>query len=183
MRYLTTLILTVIVISTVYYLRQYPGNQKASLGAATQVNPAITVGEQTKISGCVITNALPDSSCTPGAVFPNVTKDQICQPGYARSVRNVPLDEKHQVYDEYNIATHRPGQYEVDHLISLELGGSNDIANLWPEPAEPTPGFHEKDRFENFLHNQICTGKITVQEAQREIVINWLKYWTAAGRP
>jgi len=53
------------------------------------------------------------------------------------------------VYGEYGIATHRPYQYEVDHLISLELGGSNAIANLWPEAALPKPGFHQKDAVEN----------------------------------
>src|SRR5437867_11473696 len=41
---------------------------------------------------------------------------------------------------------------EVDHLVSLELGGSNSTANLFPEAASPVPGSHEKDRLENELH-------------------------------
>ena len=40
------------------------------------------------------------------------------------------------------------GAYEVDHFIPLEIGGSNDLTNLWLEPASPTPGFHQKDQFE-----------------------------------
>ncbi len=32
-------------------------------------------------------------------------------------------------------ARHIPYAHEVDHLVSLELGGSNDIRNLWPEPS------------------------------------------------
>ncbi|TMC88113.1 MAG: HNH endonuclease, partial [Chloroflexi bacterium] len=100
-------------------------------------------GVQTKTSGCVAHDALPDSACTPGDVLATGTKDAICQSGYASSVRNVPVSEKNQVYAEYGIAHHSPGQYEVDHLVSLELGGSNDISNLWPEAASPKPGFHE----------------------------------------
>lgn len=131
-------------------------------------------GPQTKTSGCVSSNALPDPACTPGAILPDATKDKICVPGYSTSVRNVPTSEKDQVYAEYGITSHAPGEYEVDHLISLELGGSNDIANLWPEPASPTPGFHEKDQVENYLHDQVCNGTISLQQAQVEIATNWL---------
>src|ERR1019366_5961663 len=53
------------------------------------------------------------------------------------------------------------GAVEGDHLVPLELGGDNVIANLWPEPAEPHPGFHEKDRVENYLHRQVCSGAMS----------------------
>jgi hypothetical protein len=89
-------------------------------------------------------------------------------------VRNVPSATKTAVYREYGISSHRPGQYEVDHLVSLELGGSNSIANLWPEAAVPTPGFHQKDMVENYLHDQVCSGKVSLQQAQTEISSNWL---------
>ena len=131
-------------------------------------------GAQTKTSGCQAHNGLPDSACTPGAILATATKNAICQSGYAKSVRNVPESEKSQVYAEYGITRHAPGQYEVDHLVSLELGGSNDIANLWPEPASPKPGFHEKDKVENYLHDQVCSGAISLQQAQTEIATNWL---------
>ena len=131
-------------------------------------------GVQTKTSGCVAQGGLPDPACTPGALLATGTKDAICQSGYASSVRNVPTSEKDQVYAEYGIAHHSPGQYEVDHLVSLELGGSNDISNLWPELASPKPGFHEKDKVENYLHSQVCSGAISLKEAQIEIATNWL---------
>ncbi len=131
-------------------------------------------GVQTKTSGCLAHGALPDSACTPGALITTATKDVICQSGYARSVRNVPQSEKNQVYAEYGVTSHAPGQYEVDHLVSLELGGSNDIANLWPEAASPKPGFHEKDKVENYLHDQVCSGATSLKEAQIEIATNWL---------
>lgn len=42
-------------------------------------------------------------------------------------------------------------------------GGSNNIANLWPEAASPKPGFHEKDQVENYLHDQVCSGAISFE--------------------
>src|SRR5512142_879538 len=135
-----------------------PQSAPAGLGSSP------SIGERTKTSGCVSQNALPDPACTPGAILPDATKDAVCVPGYSSQTRNVPESEKNQVYAEYGITSHKAGQYEVDHLISLELGGSNDIANLWPEPAEPRPGFHEKDKVENYLHQQVCSGALSLQE-------------------
>ncbi len=132
------------------------------------------LGTRTKTSGCVSQNALPDPACTPGAILPDATKDQICVSGYASTTRNVPTSEKDKVYAEYGIVSHTAGQYEVDHLISLELGGSNGIANLWPEPADPRPGFHEKDKVENYLHQQVCAGAMTLQQAQYQIAHDWM---------
>jgi hypothetical protein len=139
-----------------------------------QTSGAHQFGVQTKTSGCAAHNGLPDSACTPGAIFPDATKDKICVSGYASSVRNVTTSEKDQVYAEYGIASHYAGQYEVDHLVSLELGGSNDIANLWPELASPTPGFHQKDTLENYLHDQVCSGAMSLADAQQQIATNWL---------
>ena len=121
----------------IYYVIQ--GFNKSS-GSASVTPPstngaAPAIGQRTKTSSCVSANALPDPACTPGAIIPDATSDQICQSGYSSSVRNVPEELKIEVYREYGITSHVPGQYEVDHHISLELGGSNDIANLWPEPA------------------------------------------------
>ena len=131
-------------------------------------------GVQTKTAGCSAHTGLQDAACTPGAILANATKTDVCTSGYAKSVRNVPQSEKNQVYAEYGITRHTAGEYEVDHLVSLELGGSNDISNLWPEAASPKPGFHEKDKVENYLNSQVCSGAISLQEAQIEIATNWL---------
>jgi hypothetical protein len=151
----------------------------ALVAACASISPAGTtaaahIGQRTKTSGCQVNGALQDSACTPGAIIATATKDQICQSGYAKNVRNVTDAEKNDVYAEYNIRSHPTGAYEVDHLISLELGGSNEIANLWPEAAEPRPGFHEKDQVENYLHDQVCAGKVPLQQAQEQIATNWL---------
>ncbi len=151
-------------------------NNPQNLPTVPSPTPTLTIsiGQRTKISGCVVSGALPDKACTPGEVMPSVTKEQICTSGYAKSVRNVSTATKNQVFTEYGIISRQPEEYEVDHLISLELGGSNDIANLWPEIANPTPGFHEKDKVENYLHSQVCSGVITLDQAQREISNNWV---------
>ena len=107
-------------------------------------------------------------------IFPDATKDKICVSGYSSSVRSVPASEKDAVYAEYGITHHATGEYEVDHFVSLELGGSNDISNLFPEAAEPKPGFHEKDKVENYLHDRVCKGNMTLADAQRQIATNWL---------
>src|ERR1700722_9612148 len=74
----------------------------------------------------------PDSVLTPGAVL-DVSDTDVCTPGYSKRVRHVTAETKRAVYAEYGVTVHAPGEYEGDHLISLEIGGSNAIKNLWPE--------------------------------------------------
>jgi hypothetical protein len=125
-------------------------------------------------SSCTVRGALPDATCTPGAVFQSATKAIICVSGYTMTVRDVPQSLKNKVFSEYGITTHNGSTYEVDHLIPLEIGGSNDIKNLWPEAANPTPGFHDKDKLENYLHKVVCNGSMSLSEAQKEISMDWL---------
>jgi hypothetical protein len=174
--------IVVVIIVLIYYA--LTSNNKGSSPSPTPPGSSSTpqsvtagsgssLGRRTKTADCVSSNALPDSACTPGAIFPDATRDQICTSGYSSQVRNVPDSVKTQAYAEYGILSHTTGQYEVDHLISLELGGSNDIANLWPEPADPKPGFHEKDKVENYLHDQVCNGSMSLQDAQYKIANDW----------
>jgi hypothetical protein len=119
----------------------------------------------------------PNPTLTPGAAL-TTDASKICASGYASSVRSVSSATKKQVYAEYGVSYPQPtGAYEVDHFIPLEIGGSNDIKNLWLEPAAPTPGFHQKDQFEDFEHAEICKGIISVQEAQNRMVSDWYAYW------
>lgn len=116
---------------------------------------------------------LPDYSCTPGAIM-TVNLQTICHTS-TDTRRHVNRELRTTVYREYGVPyPQASGMYEVDHLIPLELGGSNDINNLWLEAAEPRPGFHEKDQVENYLHAQVCKGAMTLEEAQRQIRTNWL---------
>ena len=117
---------------------------------------------------------LPDPTLTPGDVL---TRDvqTICQPGYTKTARNVPQALKQQVYRRYGILKRQPGQYEIDHLIALELGGSNSIRNLWPQSYLSQPyNARLKDALENKLHDLVCAGRVPLPEAQQAIAKNWL---------
>jgi len=125
---------------------------------------------------------LPDPSCTPGEIDPAVTQDNltttICRSGYTQTVRppvSYTNTLKKQQISDYGYQDTAMGDYEEDHFISLELGGSpKDPKNLWPEPH---PSTNEKDRVENYLHSQICSGKLTLAQAQQEIVKNWYEIY------
>lgn len=138
--------------------------------------PSVYLGTVSKTADCKAVDGLPDRACTPGALFKSVTKNQICLPGYSKLVRHVDEQTKAEVFRRYGISNHDDKQYEVDHLVSLQLGGSNDIANLWPEAAKPQPGFHQKDIVENLLHDKVCKGEMTLQEAANQITTNWQVY-------
>jgi hypothetical protein len=55
----------------------------------------------------------------------------------------------------------------------LEIGGSNDIANLYPEPGSGPASYHVKDKLENKLHALVCAGSMTLHAAQVGIAHNW----------
>ena len=114
----------------------------------------------TKTEQCAMIGSLPDSECTPGSIFPNATVDKM------------------KIYRMYGIKYPQPfGTYEADHFIPLALGGDNDVANLFPEPAEPRPGFKEKDLVESYLYEKVCSGEIELPAAQRAISGNWLQVY------
>lgn len=138
------------------------------------------------------TPLFPDTSKTPGVirlvdtvntpgkkpVIVAVTAKRVCVPGSSKAVRNVPTSEKNAVYKKYGILRRAPGSYEIDHDISLELGGSNAIGNLWPEIYDINvggfnEGAHTKDALENKLHSLMCSGKLTMTQAQNAIRGDW----------
>jgi hypothetical protein len=75
----------------------------------------------------------------------------------------------------------RPGphpDYEIDHLIPLGIGGSDDDRNLWLEPRrqlEPIWNAEAKDRLEWRLRDLVCDGKLTLREAQQAIRDDWIE--------
>jgi hypothetical protein len=118
---------------------------------------------------------LPDPKLTPGDTF-EVTAQDMCVPGYAKKVRAVPAWLKKQAYAEYGITQYKTGDYEVDHLIPLSLGGSNSIRNLWPQSTKTSPwNSYVKDALERKLHKLVCAGQLDLKTAQREIASNWIE--------
>ncbi len=101
---------------------------------------------------------LPRHALTPGIALA-VSRARVCTSGYASGARDVSDAEKAAVYARYGVAW-VPYAHEVDHLISLELGGSNAIRNLWPEPYAGRWGARTKDVLENRLHDLVCEGRL-----------------------
>jgi Protein of unknown function (DUF3761) len=136
---------------------------------------SVLLARPTRTSGCRL-GAEPDRACSPGAYYSKLTKARICSASFRTSdVRNVPQSVKYSVERAYGMqARHYGSALEIDHIVSLELGGSNDIANLYPELA---PGYRVKDVLENRLHTLVCTGAITLHTAQRRIAADWTKLY------
>jgi hypothetical protein len=140
-----------------------------------------TPAARTRTDGCISLDGRPDAACTPGAVDARVTQDNIaqtiCTAGYSERVRpptsyTTPL--KRQLMAAYGLSNEALADFELDHLISLEIGGSpRDPANLWPEPWTGPMNARQKDTVENFLHDQVCQGQMALADAQRIIASDW----------
>ena len=139
-----------------------------------------TPGQVTKTTGCESVNGLPDPACTPGEADPRVTTanltSTICKSGYTKTVRPV-VQVTNKIKQVQMLAYGNAdslSNYELDHLIPLELGGCPDCpANLWPEPYAGSLGAKEKDKVENYLHREVCNGRLALETAQQEIAANW----------
>ena len=114
---------------------------------------------------------VPDVAISPGVVDSSITGAEV-------AARSVAERTKESVYAEYHVtAEQRDNErqaihgapFEIDHDVSLELGGSNAIGNLWVEPYFGPYNAHDKDRLENYLHKQVKTGKLTLAQAQDDI--------------
>lgn len=127
---------------------------------------------------------LPDPGCTPGAASSAVDQGNIrttiCTTGYTATVR-APESETARVktaaMHSYNQATPGRTTTELDHQVPLELGGSNDIKNLWPEPSDISNGGYRntKDSVERALNRAVCAAhpRVTLVQAQNAINDDW----------
>jgi hypothetical protein len=129
----------------------------------------------------------PDSQCTPGALNPAVRQatihKTICRRGYSSGIRpSTSVTEPEKLASIVAYGLHRgPGSYEYDHLISLELGGAaNDSRNLWPEPGA-SPNL--KDKVENYLHSQVCDGRMLLAKADRIVALYWVSFYNRYLKP
>jgi len=101
---------------------------------------------------------------------------------YSQAHRDFPATEKRRVYPEYSVdpKNHPPG--EIDHFYPLCAGGSNDVTNLWFQPATnvwngKNYGFHEKDDLEAWICQQIMTNRLNPLEAFDKMTTDWVKYY------
>ena len=141
---------------------------------------------------------LPDAKLTPGQTMPGVTVEQLCQKGYANvlngGARNVPESEKREVFIRYfGKVPSNPGAFEIDHVISIELGGANTISNLFPQSYSGIWNARVKDRLEDWMAAQVrhslaedghATAAAKLALFQKEISSNWTNaYVKYLGQP
>ena len=124
---------------------------------------------------------------TPGRADPNISQaviaETICRTGFAKAVRpsGALLSRlKLQRMQEAN-APGTPGDYEFDHIIPIELGGCTYCnENLWLEPLADA---RQKDLVENYLHHEVCVGRLPLSAAQKAIADDWYSvYLTIMGQ-
>lgn len=123
---------------------------------------------------------LPDAACTPGAIDPAVTQDNIestiCKSGYTETIR--PSASNTNTYKKLSLSEYgvkSSSTVEYDHLISLQLGGTNAVSNLWVEPnkASATGTTNPKDTVETKLKVAVCNHTVTLAKAQQAIATDW----------
>lgn len=120
------------------------------------------------LAHCHADGLLPDRSCTPGAVE-TADVSTICGQS-TRERRNVPEAVRRERFAAYGISWNDRSRYELDHLVPLEVGGSNDASNLWPELLDDA---HRKDRVEDDTHRRVCRGELTPADAQHFFETDW----------
>lgn len=116
--------------------------------------------------------ALPEARLTPGAVS-TLTAAELCRG--ERPSRVVTESVRRRVLRSYRMEHVAEDAYELDALITPELGGSTDPANLWPQRYRaPRWNAHIKDQLEELLPRMVCAGQITLAQAQRDIASDWV---------
>lgn len=105
-----------------------------------------------------------------GAFDPSATSAAVCAPGYAKHHRRVSKHMRERVYDRDGVPKGQRRGWTIDHIIPLELGGTNALSNL---AAQPKAEARAKDADENRLHLEACAGSITLADARAEIQRKW----------
>lgn len=137
----------------------------------TAPGKTIRLRPRTRTSGCRV-GILPDRRCSPGAVYAGLTKAVVCSPAFDPGRIDAGTDAlRERVVSEYGLGRTRPSRaLELDRIVPAALGGSNDIANLWPERV---PAYRLKDRLETRLRGLVCSGAIELHAAQVALAVNW----------
>ena len=138
---------------------------------------------------------IPDPNCTPGAINPTLTAAVLRDPTFTtKCVRDnaTSASQKAGTYTWYHIPhpknnTGATQTCELDHLISLELGGADTLENIWPQCGPPgvqlrARYFKQKDIVENFLARQVKAGNMDLAEVQRGIAEDWTQYLDIAKK-
>jgi hypothetical protein len=116
--------------------------------------------------------ALPVASITPGATW-DVSVEELCSG--APRVRPITAAMRAQVVSAYGVEHVPPDQYELDYLVTPELGGATDARNLWPQKyASPIWNARVKDELERLLPQLVCNHRLDLTTAQRDMASDWI---------
>lgn len=116
----------------------------------------------------------PKSGLTPGETRP-ITLDEVCRSSQAEVISSgIPDETRRKVFAAYGISSPGPNQFEVDYLITPDLGGTESVRNLWPQPYSARWNAHMKDKLEQRLHQLVCSGKLDLATAQHDIAVDWI---------
>lgn len=167
------------------YWASHTGWSSTHMPAASHVSPDPIFGLQTTAAAPDWTR--PDLDKTPGVARP-LSVAEICQTKWGHDRRAVTEAMKRAVFAAYGFSGNDDprcqGACEIDHLVSRELGGADDLKNLWPEPYGGVWNAHDKDRIENRLHVEVCAGRLALSDAQAMIRDDWQgAYRTYFGDP
>ena len=193
------------------YRRRHPRISAAHVAATAAAVVAVAAAASTlqpataTASACTFRDngALPDPTCTPGSLNPNVQQSNIattiCSPGWTATIRPpeiVTERAKYKSMKAYGMPPTAAKSIEYDHLISLELGGDpgwintgtatapvwtptpGAATNLWPEQHKvilsgQNVGSFTKDALENALKRDVCDGTVPLAVAQTAIATDW----------
>jgi hypothetical protein len=166
----------------------------------TSVKPkdSTALAAATKTTGCdsgLKKNgySVPDPKCTPGSINPTVKLSTLKNKNFTTScVRDKATSgpKKKTTYAAYGLTAPQSNigktqTCELDHLISIELGGADTLDNIWPQcgPADTVLAqryFKIKDGVENYLNVQVKAGQVTLDEAQKQIAADWTQFIAAS---
>ena len=116
---------------------------------------------------------LPSVFQTPGNKS-RANEAQICAADFEASVKPIAKWQRDQALERYG---KRPEDFtgELDHLIPVGLGGTNDPDNLWPIPPSKTMGPEQKKALDLKLHQLVCDKTLKLKDAQDAIKKDWVK--------
>jgi len=142
---------------------------------SVEVHPFRSAEEDPKDGPCIKTT----HGCI--ALNPDVDEETvdvtICVSGYTKSVRpatSYTNGVKRKLMREAGIDTARIGDYELDHIVPLALGGHpRKLSNLMLQPWEGQHGAKAKDVLEVRLQSLVCHGKLDLTDAQVCIAQDW----------
>jgi hypothetical protein len=130
--------------------------------------------------------AKPKTRLTPGETRP-IDIDEVCRTPQAEVVTaNIREETRRGVFAAYGIDPARRGEFEVDYLITPDLGGAESVRNLWPQPYSVRWNARVKDRLEQRLHQLVCEDKLDLTTAQHDMAVDWIrayKKYVGAGAP